>query len=131
MSVAREAAGRSSTSAGSPAGWSVVRPGSEKVAAEEVGGVRPLHVRPGVDDYVPGPAGRWIGQVEGGPRVRHALAVCHDRVEGECNPAPRLAAAEMDVRDVDGLGLQASDPQLQGGRARGGREADGPAGLDA
>src|SRR5260370_42586722 len=118
MSVAREAAGRSSQAAGSPAGSSVVMRRSEKVAAEEVGGVRPLHVRPGVDDYVPGPAGRWIGQVEGGPRGRHALAVCHDRVECECNPAPRLAAPEMDVRDVDGLDLQAPDAQPDGGPAR-------------
>src|SRR5260370_34876130 len=116
MLVAREAAGRSSRSAGSPAGSSVVMPRSEKVAAEEVGGVRPLHIRPGVDDYVPGPAGRWIAQVEGGPRVRHTLAVCHDRVEGECKPAPRLTAAEMDMRHGGGLGPQAGAPQPQGSR---------------
>src|SRR5947209_11621316 len=97
------------TSAGSPAGSSLVTGDlGEEVPAEEVAGVGALHVRASVDDDVPSGAGRRIGQVEPGAHVGHALAVRHDRVQGEGDAPPRLAAGDVEVRDVGREGLQAT-----------------------
>src|SRR5260221_7130807 len=111
MSVAREAAGRSSTSPGSATpgssggwaglvkGWPARRPARrlEEVPAEQVAGVRALHVGPGVHDDVQGPGGRReCGlQVRSGGRV--PVAGRTDLVERDGVSAGLAAAAALDV----------------------------------
>src|SRR5690242_1855426 len=101
MSVAREAAGSWTTSPGpSDRSSAVIVRLEEEVAAEEIAGVRSLHVRPRVHDHVPVPACRRIFLEERRPDVGLPLAVRDDLVQGELDRAARLAAAHVNVRNV-------------------------------
>src|SRR5207237_5266540 len=106
MSVARGAAGSSTTSPGPPGCSCAVIPAPgrplEEVAAEEVIGARALHVRPGVHHDIPAPGAPRKLLVEKGPGVGFALAVGDDLVQGELDRAVRLAAAGVDVGHVVG-----------------------------
>src|SRR2546426_1179843 len=96
MSVAREAAGSSTTSAGSLALSSGGMPCLEEVAAHQVARARALHVGSRVDDGVPLAARGRIGDVEGRPGVRRSQAV-GDGVE----PAsPPHAAAHVAIAAI-------------------------------
>src|SRR3989442_2211286 len=120
MSVAREAAGSSTTS---PAAWSAGAGWSggsgslvmtaarsrrtssgEQVPAEQVAGVRSLHVRPGVHDDVPVAGLRRIDSPQSGPGDPRPRAIRDHLVEGEHDPAALRAAAEVDVRDMRRVG---------------------------
>src|SRR6266567_2643218 len=101
MSVARDAAGSSTTRPSSPAFSSAVMAClEEQVSAEEIFRAAALHVGSGVDDHVPSLARRReLDVVERGPCVGHALAVRDHLVQGELDAAAlsRRAAADMDV----------------------------------
>src|SRR6266849_8757252 len=138
MSVARDALESSTTSpawsggiAGSVGLWGceVMKLLREQIPAEKIGGVRALHVRPRVDDHVPGAGRGRVGGVDGRFRVGMALAVGRHSVQADGDAPPRLAAAEVNVRDVLRVGLEAADDHVdrhtpllddQGGRAGGG-----------
>src|SRR4051812_18189186 len=102
MSAARRATGSSRTSAccGSLAGRSGVIRALEQVSAEQVFGVRTLHVRPRMHDGVPPGPGRRIGDVQRGRGVRAPLTIGDHLVEGEGDPPTAGARAEVDVRYV-------------------------------
>src|SRR2546422_3798111 len=127
MSVAREAAGSSTTSAGSLALSSGVMPCLEEVAAHQVARARALHVGPRVDDDVPLAARGRIGDVEGRPGVRRSQTVGDDLIQRERDDAPRRlrASTDMDVRHVRRVRLQAGDLQLDGRRTLAGGDRDG------
>src|SRR5712692_6003838 len=126
MSVARDALESSTTSpawsggiAGSVGLWGfeVMKLLREQIPAEQIGGVRPLHVR------------HLVRGVDGRFRVGIALAVGRHSVQADSDAPPRLAAAEVNVRDVLRVGLKAADDHVdrhtpllddQGGRAGGG-----------
>src|SRR3989475_9811017 len=72
MSVAREAAGSSTTSAGSPALSSGVMPCLEEVAPHQGARARALHVGSRVDDDGPLAPRRRVGGGEGRPGVRRS-----------------------------------------------------------
>src|SRR5439155_14068001 len=124
MSVARDAAGSSTTSAAWPARSSGLMPGLEEIAAHQVARARALHVRSGVDDDVPLAACGRIGDVQGRPGVRHSLAVDEDLVQGESDATAALAAPDMYVRHVDRVRLQPGDLQLDGRRTLAGGDRD-------
>src|SRR5216684_2377782 len=119
MSVARVALGSSTTSPESSddadeslglRGSRVMQLLREQVPAEQIAGVRALHVRSCVHDYVPGAGG---GRIDGAPdgrfRVGVAQGVGRHLVQADRNAAPLLAAAQVDVRDVLRDGLKAAD----------------------
>src|SRR6266851_7226577 len=65
----------------------------EQVPAEQIAGVRALHVRSCVHDHVPGAGGRRIdGAPDGRFRVGVALSVGRHLVQADRNAAPLLAA---------------------------------------
>src|SRR5713226_7736096 len=117
MSIALVALGRSTTSpdgsdgtAGSPGRWgsTVMKLLREQVPAEKVRGVRAPQVRPGVHDDVPGPVGRRVhGAVDVRRYVRVALPVGDDLHQRQGDVPSLRAAADVDVRDVRRVGLQA------------------------
>src|SRR6266851_7440749 len=108
MSVARGAAGSSTTRPSSPAFSSAVMAYLEQVSAEEIFRAAALHVGPGVDHHVPSLARRReLDVVERRPTVGLALAVRDHLVQGELDAAALRAAADVDVRDVGGVGRQA------------------------
>src|SRR6266851_8044520 len=109
MSVARGAAGSSTTRPSSPAFSSAVMAYlEEQVSAEEIFRAAALHVGPGVDHHVPSLVRRReLDVVERRPSVGLALAVRDHLVQGELDAAPLRAAADVDVRDVGGVGRQA------------------------
>src|SRR5438093_10428047 len=98
MSVARDAAGSSTTSAVSPTGSSGVTRCLEEISADEVARVRALHVRPCVHDRVPAHANWRIGLVQRGLCVGGALAVGDDLVQGELDAAVAGARAKVNMR---------------------------------
>src|SRR6266850_8094160 len=108
MSAARAAAGSWSTfsvssdpTACSSGGRSRFMPLREEIPAEQVRGVRALHVGTRVDDDIPGAVRRGIGHpLDGRLDVRLALAVGDDLVQGKLDVAGLLAAADVNVRDV-------------------------------
>src|SRR5215469_15663239 len=123
MSVAREAAGSSTTWPSSPvfSSGGVIRYLKEEVPAEEVAGAAALHVRTGVDDDVPALSHRRVLDVERRPGVGLALAVGDHLVQGELDAPARGAGPDVDVRDVRGVGLQPADLELDR-RARSSRD---------
>src|SRR5438105_8332858 len=129
MSVARGAAGSSTTSPGPPGCSAAVIPAPgrplEEVAAEEVVGARALHVRPGVYHDIPAPGAPRELLVEKGPDVGVALAVGDDLVQGELDRAVRLAAAGVDVGHVVGGRRQPADLDLDRGGGGAGKDRDG------
>src|SRR5256885_13554555 len=128
MSVAREAAGSWTTSAGSLARSSGVMPCLEEIAAHQIARACALHVRSGVDDDVPRAAGGRIGDVvERRLGVRCSLPVGNHLVQRERDAAPRRrgASPDMDVRHVRGVRLQAGYPQLDRHRTLAGGDGDG------
>src|SRR5207244_13553777 len=81
MSVAREAAGSSTTSAGSLALSSGVMPCLEEVAAHQVARARALHVGSRVDDDVPLPARGRMAEAEGPTGVRPSQTLGDDLIQ--------------------------------------------------
>src|SRR2546430_16505840 len=112
MSVARDAAGSSTTSAASPGRSSGLMPGLEEIAAHQVARARALHVRSGVDDDVPLAACGRIGDVQGRPDVRHPLAVDEALVQGESDPTQAMAAPDMVAAPVVTLDMTPGDGPL-------------------
>src|SRR5258708_2715223 len=122
MSVAREALESSMTSPawsdgvdGSPGllGSEVMKQLREQIPAEQVGGVRALHVRSRVHDHVPGAGRGRIGGGDGRFRVGVALGVGRHLVQADGDAPPLLAAAQVDVRDVLRVGLKPADRELE------------------
>src|SRR5438094_10061572 len=106
MSVARAAVGSWTTSACPPraaAGSSgVMRAPLEEVAAEQVVGVRPLHIRSRVHDHVPVAAWGRVLLGDRRPGGGGALSVGDDRGERGGDASALLTAADVDVRHVPG-----------------------------
>src|SRR5437773_5684119 len=127
MSVAREAAGSSTTSAGSPTLSSDVTPILEEVSAHQVKRARALHIGTGVDHDVPPAAGWRVGGLERRPDVRDALAVGDHLVQRKGDATAALAASYVDVRYMRRARGQTGDPELDGDRplARGQRDGAG------
>src|ERR1700674_4995903 len=109
MSVARDALESSMTSpawsdgaAGSRGLWGseVMKLLREQIPAEQIGGVRTLHVRPRVHDHVPGAGGGRVGGADRRFRVGAALAVGRHIAQEDGDAASLLAAAQVNVRDV-------------------------------
>src|SRR5882672_2005030 len=103
MSAARAAAGSWSTfSTSDPTfcwsgGRSRVIPLGEKISAQQVGGVRTLHVGTRVDDHVPRAVRGGIGRLDGRLDVHLALAVGNHLVQRQRDVPVLLAAADVDV----------------------------------
>src|SRR2546427_926715 len=120
MSVARVALGSSTTSPGSEGApvslevpCSVVIVGlGEKVPAEQIRRVRTLHVRSRVDDHIPRPGRRRVSRGESRSRVGLAIPIGDDLVQGQRYVADLLAAADVYVRHMRRVGLEAGDLEL-------------------
>src|SRR5216683_4332863 len=122
MSVARVALGSSTTSPESSddaneslglRGSRVMQLLREQVPAEQIGGVRTLHVRSRVHDHVPGAGRGRIGGGDGRFRVGVALGVGRHLVQADGDAPPLLAAPQVDMRDVLRVGLEATDRELE------------------
>src|SRR5260370_15739517 len=109
MSVARDALESSTTSpacSGGAAGSLGLRESEvmkrlrEQIPAEQIGGVRPLHIRPRVHDHVPGAGRRRIDGTDGRFRVGVALGVGRHLVQTDGGASELQAAATEDVRDM-------------------------------
>src|SRR6202158_514153 len=149
MSVARDALESSTTSpacsdgaSGSLRLWGseVMKRLREQVPAEQIGGVRTLHVRSGVYDHVPRAGRGRIGRADGRFGVGVALGVGHHLVQADGDAAALLTAAQVNVGDVLRVGLKAADGELdrdtsrldlERGRPRGCNGCVGPGDLEA